>query len=137
MTVSAPTSTHSPTLSSVTVPNPRRRSHAPAPAGTTRGVSTPSSRSEGEVEMIVMQVRDQHRVESANRLLCTGGGLAAQVRDAAAQQRVGEQAHAVEFDQDGGVAEENDTVCGRARATGSDRAIDHGEKVATRCLSDR
>jgi hypothetical protein len=31
------------------------------------------------------------------------------------------------------VAEENDTVCGPAHATGSDRAIDHDETVATRC----
>ncbi len=36
--------------------------------------------------------------------------LPAQVRDAVAQERVGEQAHAVELDQDGGVAEEDDTV---------------------------
>ena len=52
--------------------------------------------------------------------------------DAAAQQRVGEQTHAIQFDQDGRVAEENDTVCGLPAATVRDRAIDHDETVATR-----
>ena len=46
VTVSAPTFAVSPTLSSVTFVNPRPSSHAPAPAGTSRGVSRPSSRSD-------------------------------------------------------------------------------------------
>ncbi len=45
---------------------------------------------------------------------------------APAQQRVGEQTHPVQFDQDRGVAQENDTVCGGTCVTGNNRAIDHG-----------
>jgi hypothetical protein len=48
------------------------------------------------------------------------------MRDAGAQQRVGQQAHAANFDQDGGVAEENNTVSRRAFRTGHGRVIGHG-----------
>ena len=50
----------------------------------------------------------------------------AQVRDAPPQERIREQPPALEFDQHRGVAQENDTVPGRARATGRSRAIGHG-----------
>jgi len=52
--------------------------------------------------------------------------LAAQMRDARAKQRVGEHAHSAHFDQDGGVAEENNTVSRRALGTGHGRVIGHG-----------
>ena len=58
--------------------------------------------------------------------------LAAQVRDAGAQQRVGEQAHAVQFDQRGGVAHENDTVRGRRRARSRSRYIGHALNLPMR-----
>src|ERR1700723_339737 len=54
--------------------------------------------------------------------------------DAIAQQRIGEQTHAIQFDQDRCVAEEHDTVCGLVSTTGSDRTIDHDETVATRFI---
>jgi hypothetical protein len=47
------------------------------------------------------------------------------MRDAATQQRIGEKTDTVQLDQNGGVAQENDTVCGRACVTGNNRAIGH------------
>ena len=42
--------------------------------------------------MIVVQVRDQHRIEARVNGRIDGRNLTAQVRNAIAQQRVGEQA---------------------------------------------
>ena len=72
-----------------------------------------------------MQMRDQHRIEAGVTAGIDGRNLTAQVRDAIAQQRVGEQAYTVQLDQDGGVPEENDTVRRGACATGESRAIGH------------
>ncbi|MGH2877710.1 MAG: hypothetical protein ACRDLV_15770 [Solirubrobacteraceae bacterium] len=46
------------------------------------------------------------------------------MRDAIAQERVGEQTHAVDLDQDGGVPQKNDAIC-RVRAIVETRAIGH------------
>ena len=73
-----------------------------------------------------MQVADEGGVGSGADAQVHGCGLSTQVRDAGAQQRVGEQAHPAHFDQDGGVAEENNTVSRRAFGTGHGRFIGHG-----------
>ncbi len=49
--------------------------------------------------MVVVQVRDQHRVDAAKRCRIDLRG-AAEVRDPVAQQRIGEQLHAREIDED-------------------------------------
>ena len=51
-----PTSVAPPTLSSVTSVNRCLRSHPPAPAGTTSGVSRPRCLSDAQVQVIQMQV---------------------------------------------------------------------------------
>ena len=75
--------------------------------------------------MIVVKMRDQHRVDARGNGRVEERGLATQVGNATAKQRVGEQAHALQLDQDGGMTQENDTVPGRARAMGRNRAMDH------------
>ena len=78
----------------------------------------------GQVEVVVMQVRDQHRIEARVNGRIDGRNLTAQMRNAIAQQRVGEQAYPVQLDQDGGMTQENDTVR-RVGPTGESRAIGH------------
>ena len=62
------------------------------------------------------------------------------MRDATAQERVGEQPHTVQLDQQRGMAEENDTVreLGSVREPTARRAPtarwSMGEKLAMRCL---
>ncbi len=85
-----------------------------------------------------MQMRDQHGIRTGGggqRASLDGRNLATQVRDVIAQHRVGEQAHTVQLDQDGGVPEENDTVRGGACATGESRAIDHKREGSNEMLS--
>ena len=53
--------------------------------------------------MVAVQMREQDGVQVAQRLGCGGRHAAAEVRHAVAQQRVGEQPHAVEIDQRGAV----------------------------------
>ena len=60
-----------------------------------------------------MQVRDQHRVDAAERA-GIDLGRPAQVRDAVAEQRVGEEPDAVEVDEDGRVADVLDRARGGA-----------------------
>ena len=60
-----------------------------------------------EVEMVVVGVREQHRVDPAGRV-GVDRHPPSQVGDEHAQQRVGEQADAVERDQDRGVADPPD-----------------------------
>jgi hypothetical protein len=60
--------------------------------------------------MVVVQVRDQHRVDVGGEASVERRRLAAQVSDSPAQERIGEQADPVQLDQDAGMPQENDTV---------------------------
>ena len=73
-----------------------------------------------------MQVADEGGVRARADAQVHRRCMATEMRDAGAQQRVGQQAHAANFDQDGGVAEENDTVSRDAFTTGRGRLIGHG-----------
>ena len=66
--------------------------------------------------MVVVEVRDQHCVDAAERAGVDLGGPA-QVRDAVAEQRVGEEPDAVEVDEDGRVADVLDAGTGRSRSS--------------------
>jgi hypothetical protein len=79
----------------------------------------------GQVEVIVMKVRYQHRVGPVDQAPVQRRCAAAQMRDAPAQKRIGEQTHPLQLDQDAGVAQENDTVRWRACTTSHSRAIGH------------
>ena len=80
-----------------------------------------------EIEMVVVGVREEHRVDAP-------GGLGvdrhapSQVGCKHAQHRIGEQAHPVERDQDGGVADPPD-----ARASGAGCVV-HGPIVGARTI---
>ncbi len=80
-----------------------------------------------EVEMVVVGVREEHRVDAP-------GGLGvdrhapSQVGREHAQHRIGEQAHPVERDQDRGVADPPD-----ARASGAGCVV-HGPIVGARTI---
>ena len=63
-----------------------------------------------------MQVRDQHRVDAAERA-GIDLGRPAQVGDAVPEQRVGEEPDAVEVDEDGRVTDVLDRGCGAARSS--------------------
>ena len=60
--------------------------------------------------MVVVQVRDQHRIKAFGDLGGGGLGVAAKVRHAGAQHRIGEQPDSVQLDQNGGVPAPRDTV---------------------------
>ena len=53
----------------------------------------------GKVEVVVVRVRDEDGVDAAARS-CRDRSRPPQVRDAVAQERIGQQAHAVEIDED-------------------------------------
>ena len=110
----SPTLIVSPDRTSRTAPKPIPSSSFAAPAGSTAVVSGPASAPQRRlVEMVVVQVRDEHAVEHAR---VRGVGAAArQVRDAAAQHGVGEQARAGRLEQHGGVPEPGDRHPARAR----------------------
>ena len=101
----------------VDVPEPLPVQERPEPArdDERRLPSEPLERA--EVEMVVVGVRDQHRVDPARRV-----GMdrdpPSQVGDAHAQERIGEQADAVERDQDRGVSDPAD-----ARESGALRVL--------------
>ena len=85
---------------------PRGGSHAasgPRPCGATTSSLRVEPAQRGLVEMVVMPVREQDRVEPAD--VAGHARLALQVHDARAQQRVGDQARAPELEQHGGVPE--------------------------------
>jgi hypothetical protein len=60
-----------------------------------------------EVEVVVVEMGQQHRVELRRQL--RHRPATAQVRDPAAQHRVGEQADATELEEHGGVAQPGDS----------------------------
>ena len=101
-----------PGASSVTSAKPRRSRKSAGPAA---GRAPASSRLEppqrGQVGVVVVQVGDQHRVEVGPPSRRAGlRPVAAQRRRPASQHRIGEQADAVELDQDGRVADVGDPV---------------------------
>ena len=59
----------------------------------------------GQVEVVAVQVGDQHGVEAAQCCRVGRRNPAPQMRDAVAQERVRQQAHAVEIDQRGAMAD--------------------------------
>jgi hypothetical protein len=80
-------------------PGAARRDHTRAPAEETE---------RGDVEVIVMQVGDQDRVDVARDL--GDRPVTDQIRDAPAKDRIGEQAGTTELEQQGGVADVRDPV---------------------------
>jgi Short C-terminal domain len=61
----------------------------------------------GQVEVVVMQVRDEHRVDAVGH--AGPRAMAAQMGDPGAKHRVGQEAHAGVLEKDGGVAEIGDS----------------------------
>ena len=57
-----------------------------------------------QVEMVVVRMGDEHRIDAAQRP-GRDGRRAPEMRDAIPQQRVGQEANAVEIDEDRGVAD--------------------------------
>ena len=115
----APSCAASPTPSSRTAEKPRRSSHEPAPAGAKIGVSTPTSRSEGRSRWSWWACESSTAEARGALARSRRRRVAAQVGDAGAQQRVGQERLAAELDQHRRVTQEGDTV--RRGAT----AIDH------------
>ena len=77
--------------------------------------------------MVVMQVRDEHRVDSCRHL--GGRAVAAQMRHPAAQNRIGEKPRAANLDEDGRVADVGDPGRGNApslRPAEADRITPRG-----------
>ena len=68
----------------------------------------------GHVQVVVVQVRDQHRVDAAERRRIDLRGPA-EVRDPVAEQRIREQLDAREIDEDGAVP---DVLDARSRRAG-------------------
>ena len=66
-TVSEPSSTSSPGAISRTASKPRRRSRRPPPRGTTIGTRAADLPQRRQVEVVAVQVRDQHGVDVAQR----------------------------------------------------------------------
>ena len=99
----------SPGASSDTARKPRRSRNPPAPRGTSSGTSRPIAPQRGEVGVVVVQVGDQHGVERPRSRRAPAAApwrRSGPTRDA--QHRVGEQADAVELDEDGRVADVGD-----------------------------
>ena len=86
----------------------RRRDHR-------RAGGQPAQR--GEVEVVVVGVRDQHRGDAVAGPGRGRRGDAPDMTDPRAQQRVGEQPGAVELDQRGGVPDVGDRIHARQRLT--------------------
>src|SRR5215203_7239707 len=63
-----------------------------------------------QVEVVVMQVGDQHRVDVARNVRRWRRRMAPDMRDPRAQYRVSEQAHATELEEQGGVSDEGEPV---------------------------
>ena len=88
-----------------------------------------------QVEMVVVRMGDEHRIDAAQR---PGGDgrRAPEMRDAVPQQRVGEEANAVEIDEDRGVADVLDAChAGNATAKGSDLGLTPRRARYTQSLS--
>ncbi len=79
--------------------------------------------------MVEVHVRDQRRVHAARQVRRDRRDLPAQVRNATAQQRIGEQPHTAELEQEGRVTKEDDTVLGCAGTLDRDSVIGHGRAV--------
>ena len=92
---------------------------APAPRGATTGISRPSRCSDGHVEVVVVEVRDQHGVDAAERAGIDLGGPA-EVGDPVAEQRIGEELDACEIDDDRRVADVLDAGSRWVRTTRHD-----------------
>ena len=98
-----------------------------------RAVAEPPERR--EVEMVPVEVRDEHRVERPQGLAGERHD-APQVHDAPAQHRIGEQPHAVELDEHGRVADVADRP-GRHRRPRPGAASIQGARRGVRPLGQR
>ena len=75
----------------------------PGPGGRDYPRSAAEQAERGQVEVIVMQMRDEDRVNAARHL--GRRAVAAQVGDPGAQHRIGQEAHTAVLEEHGGVAE--------------------------------
>ena len=92
----------SPAASSVTSCPRLRRSRPPPAAATTRSAPEPLERL--HVEVVVVEVRQEHRVERPERRR-SAAATRRMHGEPVAQHRVGQEAHAVELDEDRAVAD--------------------------------
>ena len=86
-----------------------RFSHAPAPRGTISGTHADRAQ-RGQVEMVAVQMGDEDGVDPLRHIGRRRGGVPTQVQESVAQDRVGEQPHAVELDQNGRVSDERQAI---------------------------
>ena len=105
----------SPTSTSRTLSNFRLRRRPPSPRGSDDRELLPEPLERRQVEMVVVRMGDEHRIDAAQRP-GRDGRRAPEMRDAVPQQRVGQEANAVEIDEDGGVADVLD-ACQATNAT--------------------
>jgi hypothetical protein len=71
----------------------------------------PQHAQRGQVEVVVVHMREEHRVDPLRSVRRRPSPT--QVRDAYAQQRIGEQANAPELHQHGGVAQPGESIGSR------------------------
>ena len=108
------TSRRSPALSSSTREKPCAPHHGRGAARHEHADVAGQPPQRGEVEVVEVEVRDQHGVERPRDGGRRRRAVAAQVPEVIAQQRVGEQARAAELEQHGGVANPGEAIGGRA-----------------------
>ena len=100
-TSTVPTRTRSPGATAIVSCPVRRRTSAATPCGASTGTSAGSISQRGQVEVVVVRVRDEDRVEARREV--GDREEPAEVEDPSAQHRIGEQPGAVDLDQGRGV----------------------------------
>ena len=96
----SPIASVSPCSTSMTDSNRRLRRSPPRPRGTTIGELLPEPLERRQVEVVVVAVRDEDRVDARAAHARRRRSRAPQVGDAVAEQRIGQQPDAVEIDED-------------------------------------